>query len=53
MSILRYFSKERPEPKSPILPSTSDPAFQRVSERKGLYVQATHKGYIWTRKAQK
>jgi len=25
----------------------------RVSEWKGLYVQRTQKGYIWTRKAQK
>jgi len=25
----------------------------KYDERKGLYVQATQKGYIWTRKAQK
>jgi len=29
------------------------PRHKRVSEWKGLYVQATQEGYIWTRKAQK
>jgi len=26
---------------------------KQVSELKWLYVQATHKGYIWTKKVQK
>jgi len=31
----------------------ADILYMKMSEWKWLYVQATQKGYIWTRKAQK